>query len=220
MNEAESRRFLIHELTEYLPKVVPVSRIYIYCGPCACALQTALILTQDNGASDYIDYAILIDERLPTSCHRSITPLDFLIEIRDTLQEHEVEDYDPVSRSLGYIDIPELERRIYDIEQEKPGPFGGTSSLHQILLEHMDFHGWYDRSPVPTGAIIIVAETDSCQIPLEKRPFQSEARKPRETELYSFEPVWNAGDWLLRRRYVGSYSRSEEAIERNKVRSN
>lgn len=72
------------------PTVSPFNRIYIHCGPCACAIQTALNFTSNDEFRKLFEFVIRIDERLPTSCRRSSTTIDALAAIRDTICGHEV----------------------------------------------------------------------------------------------------------------------------------
>jgi Prion-inhibition and propagation len=214
MSEAESRRFELSKIVGELPDVSPVSRIYVHCGPCACAVQTALNLTRDNDASEFFEFVIRIDERLPTSCRRSSTTIDVLAAIRDTIYGHEV-SWSVISKSIGFIDCPELEKRIYNLEQEKFGHFEPSSVLQKILVE--DYQDY--KNNVPVGAVVFIAEADSCQLSLESRPFRGEARKPRETEIFAFKSVWNESGYLWQREYMGSCARSANAIEKKRTRS-
>lgn len=215
-NEAESRRFQVSKMKgELAPDTSPASRIYIHCGSCACAVQTALKMTRNNGASEYFDFSIRIDERLSTSCRRSSTAIDVLTAIRDTIEGHVVNTWDCRSKSIGFIDCPDLEKRIYNLEQEKFGYIEPASVLQNILVE--DYQK--TENAIPIGAIIFIAESDFCQSSLESHPFRSEARKPRETDIFAFTPtmVGSKGVWL--RKYMGSYSRSKSALEKRADRS-
>jgi len=215
MGEAKSRRFGLPKIVGGLPGVSLSSRIYIHCGPCACAVHTALNLTLDNEASKCFEFVIRIDERLPTSCRRSCTTIDALAAIRDTIYGHEVQSWSDKSKSISCIDCPELEKRIYNLEQEKFGYFESSSVLQKILVE--DYQDYENK--VAVGAIVFIAEADSCQLSLESRPFRGEARKPRETEIYTFKSIWDESEYVWQRRYMGSYGRSANAIEKKRTRS-
>ena len=216
-SEAESRRLQISKMTDELPEVRPVGRIYIYCGPCACAIQTARKITFSKDVSEYFDFAVRIDERIPTSCRRSSSAVDVLSGIRDAIDGHVVDWENRQSRSVGFIDCPQLEKSIYDLEHEKFRGFEPESVLQRILTNHND------ESELPTKAIIIIAEADLCQLSLEAHPFVNETRKPRETDIFAFREnwdTWTGYDYLWQREYQGSYSRSKKAIEKRKAMSN
>lgn len=214
MNEAESNRFKTLRATGDLPGVRPVSRIYIHCGPCACAVHTALRLTQGNEISEYFDFVIRIDERLPTSCRRSSTAISVLTAIHDSIDQHILMHRQATLKAVDYIDCPELEKRIYNLEQERFEQFEPANLLQKIVLDCNDL-----KSNLSIGAIIIIAETDHCQLSLENRPFYSGAKKPRETDIFSFVSSWTGTEHIWHRQYEGSYTRSKMAIETMKARS-
>ncbi|MCJ1385218.1 hypothetical protein MMC17_008339 [Xylographa soralifera] len=214
ISEAESRRMEISKITGNLPDICPIFRIYVHCGPCACAVQTALKVTRENGASKYFDFAIRIDERLPTSCRRSSTAIDVLAAIHHAIDGHVVFDYFPNSISIGCIDCPELENSIYNLEQENVGHFGPGSVLQQILAEYDDMN----RDDIPIEAIILIAEAGLCHLSLEGQPFRAEARKPRDNDIFAFDSIWKKPLWEWERRYMGSYSRSKASVEKRRAR--
>lgn len=220
IKERESLRLEVSKIECELPKIRPVSRIYIYCGPCACAIQTALNLTLGNDDisgvdQEYFDFAIRIDERLPTSCRRSSTDIDVLTAIRDSIDGHVVSRWSTdSSRSIGFVDSPELERRIYSLEQERFVHLEPAGVLQKILLEDHQKLG----SDLEVSAIILIAEADLCHLSLESRPFGSEARKPRETDIFAFKSGW-VGDRTWDRRYLGSYGRSAAANNKRRAQS-
>ncbi len=207
-------------LTNSVPVTSPLSRIlgriYIYCGPCACAIQTALKLTRDNDASGFFDFTIRIDERLPTSCRRSTSIIDVLGAIRDTIVWHEVKSSLSSSVSMGFFDCLELERRIYNLEQEPSGLFQRESILQKILAAHGE--SLDDDDGIPVHAIIFIAEADLCHFSLESHPFHFEPRKPRATDIFAFTPYWDRQMYTWQRKYMSSYCRSDKAMEKNKTR--
>ena len=213
----EERRFQTLKSTGTLPKVRPVSRIYIHCGPCACAIQTAMDFTLDNDVSEYFDLVIRIDERLQTSCRRSGSTIDVLAAIRNTIDRHVTNNRDHISKSLGCIDCPELEKQIYNLEQERSGYSDPRTVLQRILLQHYIA----SESILPIRAIVIIAEANSCHLSLESRPFNTEARKPQETDIFSIKHVYkeSGGAMTWYRDYAGSYSRSKNAIEKKRAES-
>ncbi|MCJ1398699.1 hypothetical protein MMC11_001900 [Xylographa trunciseda] len=213
ISEAESRRIEICKATGELPDVIPIDRVYIHCGPCACAIQTALKLTWVNRASEYVDYAIRIDERLPTSCRRSSAAIEVLAAIHDTIDGYQV-TYGDKSKSIGFIDCPELEKQIYNLEQETTSHFGPANILHTILNEYQDI-----KHANSVAAIVIIAEADTIHSSLEGQRFYSEARKPRDTDIFTFEFAQENDEWKWRRRYEGAYSRSKKSIEKKRARS-
>jgi hypothetical protein len=214
IDERESRRFKALKITGDLPHVRPISRIYIHCGPCACAIQTALNLTQGDGVSEYFDFAIRIDERLPTSCRRSSTALDVLAAIHDAIDGHVVNSWDAKSKSIGFIDCPDLEKRIFTLEQERFEHSESASVLQKILAE--EYEGL--KSDLPIEAIIFIAEADLSHHSLESPPFSAEARKPRGTDIYAFVRSWTEAGRFWQRKYLGSYTRSKKAIEKKRAR--
>lgn len=214
MSEAESRRFETSRFTGDLPDPKPVRRIYIYCGPCACAIQTALKLTWMNDASKYFEIVIRIDERLPTSCRRSSRVVDVLVAIRDTINLHELKGWESHPSPMGCVDCPELEKRIYSLEQEASGTLEPKNILQKILFEHSQNSNETLKDDIPVNAIIFLAETDLCHFSLESHPFRREARKPRETDIFAFKGYWSLSGYLWQRQYMGSYSRSTMAMEK------
>jgi hypothetical protein len=213
LREIESRRLGLPKVVSGLPGVNSSSRIFIHCGPCACAIQTALNFTLSNEASKCFEFVIRIDERLPTSCRRSSTTIDALAAIRDTIYGHEVKGCNDKSKSIGFIDCPELEKRIYNLEQERSRHFEYSSVIQKILVE--DYQDYKNHDSV--RAIVLIAEADSCQLSLENRPFLGEARKLRNTEIFTFESVWNETEYVWKRIYIGSYGRSTNAIEKKRT---
>lgn len=77
-----------------------------------------------------------------------------------------------------------------------------------------DYHNYPNFDS--TGAVVLIAETNSCQLSLESRPFLDEARKPRETELFTFKWRKDEHGYLWKRIYMGSYERSTNAIEKKR----
>lgn len=192
-------------------------KIYIHCGPCACAIQTALKVTTQYSygnlglAPVYHDFAICIDERLPTSCRRGSSAIDTLVAIRDFTDGPGCSQSKPYS----YIDCPELEKRIYDAKLERSGSFEPKEVLQRILVENYEL---YTNSKL-VPAIIFIAETTHCLLSAESRPFIGESRKPRETDYYTIQTEPVDSKWVWQRKYLGSYNRSHNAIEKLRDRS-
>jgi hypothetical protein len=54
-------------IEDQLPDIDPLKVVYVYCAPSACQIQTAVDLCRGRGISEFLDFAVRIDERIPSS---------------------------------------------------------------------------------------------------------------------------------------------------------
>src|SRR2546421_11293715 len=61
---------------------------YTYIAPpCACQIQTAVDLCRGRGISEFLDFVVRTDERIPSSCRRMTTGLALLSSLRNYANE-------------------------------------------------------------------------------------------------------------------------------------
>lgn len=119
----------------------------------------------------------------------------------------------PSQNLLVFLIVHELDKRIFHLEQERFEHSELASVLEKVLAE--DFE---DMKPdVPIQAVIFIVEAERCHDSLEIQPFYAEARNPRDTDLYAFKRVFTESEWLWKRKYLGSCSKSKRTIEKTKA---
>jgi hypothetical protein len=94
----------------------PWGVVFVYCGPCACQIQTALDICRGKGIEQYQEFAVRIDDRIPTSCRRMTTSFKLLSSFRDYIGKLVPANH--LYELSNHIDLPWLEQRIYKLEQE------------------------------------------------------------------------------------------------------
>lgn len=71
-DDLEMLRSANFELGEYQSevtnKILPLGKIYVYCGPCVCALRTAPLMCQGEERSKTIHCLVRVDDRIDISC--------------------------------------------------------------------------------------------------------------------------------------------------------
>lgn len=203
----------------------PLSDVRIHCGPCACAIHTAISLCSSKDVSLHYRFSIHVHDRLPTSCRRASSPVEVMEAFRDGLEGFQLTDkYDRLQKALSYIDSPSLEQRIYDLEQELFEPVSPENVLQAVLvdvLEEQQRSKQYRRSR-SLGADIFIVEADTCQLSLQHPPFKAQAKKPKATNIFELSRPPDQGSkqqqssrpHQITQRYIGSYYRSKGAIRR------
>lgn len=213
--ERIDRREQIRSQEPYV-ETKPAARVFIHCGPCACAIATAQQIIQEKDVAEYLDVVLRIDDRLPTSCQTADTAVGVLEEIRQRLDEPTKESM--LFTSSRYIDQPALERRIYDFEEDKSVRDSPSYGIQRILEEEYSRFASHSSPDLELTAVVFVAESDLCSASLEAAPFLRTAKKPQATEIYTFSNYDPHGPRYLststwRRVFLGRYSRSKLAKE-------
>lgn len=211
LDEIRNRRYQHLKVENELPDIDPLGSVYIYCAPCACQIETALSLCRGKGISEFLDFAVRIDDRIPSSCRRMTTGAVLLSRLRDDIGEQ-------VAYGRGYsgtehIDWPWLEQRIYKLDQEA---CEATNACSSDLLERISSED--HTSGRETAAIIIMGEADLCSPMLEKLPPSGKARMPRETDLYELVRYPNFWSPFWKRQHLGQYIMSHSSLQRAKSR--
>ena len=193
------------------------NRVYVHCGPCACSINLARAIVDGNGVPEYLDIAIRIDDRIPTSCRRFDSAIDVLNSIRNQIEEDE-NTSSTQSRSVAAIDCPALEKRIFVLEQEHYGETRQEPALQKIMAEDYE-RSSTSPSDLEIGGIIFIVEADVGNESLERHPFRSQPRKPRANEIYAFKGELSTQGWLWNREFIGRFSKSKYAMEREKEKA-
>ncbi len=205
----------------------PMSDIRIHCGPCACAIQTAISLCSSKDVSSHYRFSIHIHDRLPTSCRRASSPVEVMEALRDGLEGFQLTDkWDRLQKALSYINSPALEKRIYDLEQELFEPVSAENVLQAVLLDVLEGERRREQhgKSHSLGADIFIIEADRCQRSLQNPPFKSQAKKPRATNIFELSRRPDEGSKQqqtsrphhVTQRYIGSYYRSRRSIQKRK----
>jgi hypothetical protein len=116
LDEIRNRRYQYMRVENELPDIDPLGVVYVYCAPCACQIQTVVDLCRGRGISEFLDFAVRIDERIPSSCRRMTTGLALLSSLRN--YANEIVANGQSHHRTDYNDWPWLEQRIYKFEQE------------------------------------------------------------------------------------------------------
>ena len=104
LDEMRNRRYEQMRIGNQLPDIDPLGVVYVYCAPCACQMQTAADLCRGRGISKFLDFALRIDERIPSGCHRMTTGLALLSSLRN--YANEVIANGQSHHRMDYIDWP------------------------------------------------------------------------------------------------------------------
>ena len=217
LTQREAARLETMKINFDVPSVEPVCRVYVHCGPCACSINLARAIVDGNGVPEHVDIAIRIDDRIPTSCRRFDSAIDVLNSIRNQIEEYE-NTSSTQSRSVAAIDCAAFAKRIFVLEQEHYGETGQEPALQKIMAED------YERSSnslrdLEIGGIIFIVEADVGNESLERHPFRSRPRKPRANEIYAFKGEQSTQGWLWNREFIGRFSKSKYAMEREKEKA-
>ena len=205
----------------------PLLDLRIHCGPCGCAIHTAMSLCCSKDVSSHYRFSIHIHDRLPTSCRRASSPLEVMEALRDGLEGFQLTDkYDRLQKALSYINSPALEKRIYDMEQELFEPVNPENVLQAVLLDVLEEQQRTKQREKgrSLGADIFIVEADNCQQSLQNPPFKAEVKKPRATNIFELsrpqdqgsKPHQGSRPHQIAQRYIGSYYRSKGAIQKRK----
>lgn len=190
----------------YVKATVVVAHIYIYCAPCACQIHTAFDLCTGEGVSKHFDFRIRIDDQLVSSCCPADVGIYGLISVIQEIKE--IERKNPHSRlfrerDFDFIDRPWIEKRIYDVEENQslPRPIMNSSSrIPSIFTDH--------ANDEKCASIVVLGEADHYASVMQMPPFLSNARMPRETEVFKMSKSYNSQEncYFWKRNYMGTYS--------------
>lgn len=175
-------------------QMLPFGIIYIHTNPCQCAIQTALCIA-DALNDDYLKAVVRIDERISSSCFRSIADrivvLQSMLAHLDTLEPFA----GPSSKSLWrHMDRTWLDQRLYTLESDlTTEDSSAMSSATDIFSE--------ENYPNHFAGLIIVGEVDFCTPLLQAEPFPWTQRFPRKCEVFEISHI--ASEYS--RKYVGRF---------------
>jgi Prion-inhibition and propagation len=172
--------------SEVMNKVLPLGKMYMYCGPCICALRTALV-TCHREQSKTIHCLVRVDDRIETSCGDQQSRLSRLVSVIDIIRSIEAM---PASDTVKFdtswtqmVDRIWLEQRIYDLEEElqekdlmKSRFSRGTELFADLIFPSTS-----------VVAIVVLGELDKCYWMMQQAPFPWSPRMPRENEIYQFK---------------------------------
>jgi hypothetical protein len=188
----------------------PIAKVYIYCPPCVCLIQTALNLPQGAGMSRLLEFCIRIDDRLPSSCYHGSEALERLTSVDKNIKDIEagkcvLKDFLPTE--VDTIDCPWLEQRIFKLEQETPGP--SLAENPSAVLTEM----FAPDRKLRLAGVIFLSETECCSTMLADTFKISDPRKPREADIFEIRCVENSGARSTRwaRDYVGAFAMKRPA---------
>lgn len=178
----------------------PVARVYIYCAPCACLLATAFNICRQAGsrATTYFEFLVRPDDRLVSSCcfqkDRSVG-LASLIESVKKIESSETY----LENHLKLLDGIWVEQRLYEIEEETDLPQSSTK-IAQIGGKVLSSQ----KSGELAAGIIILGELGYCLQIMGSRPFASNPRIPKETEIFQMKERYVEGKSLWIRKFLGT----------------
>ena len=162
---------------------------------------TALTFYYGSGVSEYINFLIRVDERLPVRC-KSTIPLQDMENLLEKVRQN------------PKFDVPFLEHRIYELESYLA--VGQQPERYQPAEHHVDriFKECNKRNgdALQCVAIIVLTESSSCSETLECPPFPLESRRPRETEIFEMVKSFENQTTSWKRRFIGTYPKNQNRV--------
>jgi hypothetical protein len=198
----------------------PLATVDIFCGPCICALITAMNVAGQYKNSDCISFSISVDDCIPTSCMSGQDLVQVLSVLRDQLDDPLWPYYD--SRELygkNAVDLPSLETRIHILESGVEFPNSHPADTIQNLL--LKTLGVARPDALPVITTVIIGEAHLLQDSLEAAPFPRKSSKPKPAEIYCLEKDWDSRSfsYVFSRQFKGRYPRSSRAIKIEQARA-
>lgn len=210
--EALEDSLIYNSSKEWTSYYRPLAKLYVYCPPCACQIQTAIGICRGLGVSPLLERCVRVHDRLPSSCLPDDQALERLQSIHKMIQEAGAARSRLSGRSsdLGCIDPTWLDQRIFQLEQDAAGS-QCTENPSQVVA---DMIAACAKGTRRTAAVIVLGEL-SCATTILEDAFKTQSpRKPRETDLYEVKHVPSEGANTSRweRRCIGAYLRAKDFI--------
>ena len=182
-------------------------RVYIYCSPCVCQINTALHICRYRDKKGLVDFVVRIDHHLKACCSAPFSRVDGLVSVIDYIKAQEqldtLADWD--SAYLGSIDREWVEQQIvYYTEEDHSATPSPASQLRRIA--------GYHRGEKTCAAIVMLGEADYT-IPLMGAPPLPPLESgplPRETYIFKHEQNFSQPRmWYWDRMFIGTYTPSK-----------
>jgi Prion-inhibition and propagation len=177
-----------------LTKVIfPLARTFIYCAPCVCLIQTALLVC--NRASSAIhEYFIRPDDRLKSSCCLEQDRTTGLRSIYNAVKYNEAKAESSLDHKIPagtrYIDMLWLEERLHHLEFE-------------------DEHVVIQSQPLREVSRAVIIGESAFLRPITQK--MSCSRIPREAEIWQLEIPSNS-DEPWKERFFGTFTSRNPAL--------
>jgi hypothetical protein len=179
-----------HKLTK---TIFPLARTFLYCAPCVCLVQTA-ILVCDRASSTMHEYLIRPDDRLKSSCCLEQDRTAGLRSIYNAVKDNEAKAQAPLDRDIPvgtrYVDMLWLEERLLRMEYED---------------EHVEFQSQPLGDAI--SRVVVIGE------PAYLRPITQKmtcSRVPREAEIWQLQIPSNDGP--CKQRFFGTFTLSRPIL--------
>ena len=193
----------------YLESQYPLAKVKILCGPCKCAVRTALEVCREQSKKE-INYSVCIDDRMQTSCCPGNKKLQRLRDLFRTLRAYDEEWRDIAvigleKDLLTRVDRVHLEQRIYQLETEV---YEGETNkapaqqMSDLLVETLE---QYNRD-IP----VFLCEAITCAWFIQKKPFLWSPRVPRESEIFKFTKEYFAPTFSTH--YLGTFTSKKSQV--------
>lgn len=185
-----------------LNHALPAARAKIYCGPCACAIRTALLICRDH-SSKLITYEVRVDERIRTSCCSPSTVGESISSLLQAMQMTETRQMVKSGKPrlfyglLRHLDRLWIETRLYQLETRSPDALTANDMIErrEELISQVARHG---------PPAIFLGEIDYLGHVLALPVFHQLPRPPRVNEIYLVQRKGSFLSWETR--YLGTFT--------------